>query len=178
MKKIMFFVLILEMAGIIAANVICANRTAELSAVTIEVPEGLELTINKDISVEIQDGSILIPEDTVIHPDYIFPDSSVVFHYEGTTERLHTDWDNIKEQNKLKELKNEAELKQQKQQKSTKNRAIFIGFAEGSAWLVFGSFLSLVLIKKDKKAVLIICHIQAIAAIAAILYIQAAYLCK
>ena len=178
MKKIIFFVLILEMAGIIAANVIYADKNAELSAVTIEVPEGLELTINKDISVETQDGSILIPEDTVIYPDYIFPNSTVNFHYEGTTERLYTSWDNIKEQNRLTELKNDAELKQQKWQKSTKTRGIIIGFVEGSAWLVLGGFLSLVLIKKDKIVVLIIFHFLAIVAILAILHLQGAYLIK
>lgn len=76
-KFILFFVILLEILGIIAINVAYANSNAELFAVNISIPEGLELTLNKDISVQTRDESVIIPKDTVICPEYIFPDSTV-----------------------------------------------------------------------------------------------------
>ena len=174
-KLILFFVILLEILGVIAINVAYANSNAELFAVNISIPEGLELTLNKDISVQTRDESVIIPKDTVIYPEYIFPDSTVCFHFEGIKERVHTEWENIKEQNALESLKHDAELRRAEQQKSYKARGLIIGLAEGVLWLVVVGLLSLLLMKKEKYTLLIIIHFFIILAVSIILYINVRY---
>ena len=67
MKNVVAYIfLLLEAIGIIAASVIYANKADALSAIYIQVPEGMQLTFEKETEVNTRDGVLLIPEGTVI----------------------------------------------------------------------------------------------------------------
>ena len=109
MKNVVaYLILLLETIGIIAASVIYANKASMHSAINIQVPDGMQLTLSKEIEIDTADGSIVLSEGTVVTPEYIFP-HDVHFQYEGMNQRIHADWDNFKEKQQLEALKVEAE---------------------------------------------------------------------
>lgn len=173
-KYIALVVILLEMIGILAINVIYANNSSKLIATNISIPDNLKLTIKEDISIESRDGSFIIPKDTVICPEYVFPDRKVCFHFEG--ERVHIEWEKIEEESILEELNHEAELKREEHQKDVKTRGLIIGVAEGVLWIVLGGLLSYALMKKEKYTLLIIIHFIFLLAVLLLLYSNANYL--
>ena len=101
MKNVVaYLILLLETIGIIAASVIYANKASMHSAINIQVPDGMQLTLSKEIEIDTADGSIVLSEGTVVTPEYIFP-HDVHFQYEGMNQRIHADWDNFKEKQQL-----------------------------------------------------------------------------
>ena len=175
-KYIALVVILLEMIGILAINVIYANNLSKLNATNISIPDNLKLTIKEDISKESRDGSFIIPKDTVICPEYVFPDRTVCFHFEGNKERVHIEWEKIEEESILEELNHEAELKREEHQKDVKTRGLIIGVAEGVLWIVLGGLLSYALMKKEKYTLLIIIHFIFFLAVLLLLYSNANYL--
>lgn len=174
-KHYIFIVILIEIIGIVCISTLYAFNYSEFVVMNIAVPEGLKLTLNKDISINTNDGAILIPKDTVINPKYIFPDNTVCFYYNETTERLHTEWENIYEQGVLDDLKHEAELRQEAQQRKIKTRGLIVGIFIGVFWLFIGGIISFEIIKKEKYTLLTILHSIIIAVIVLILYSRVIY---
>jgi hypothetical protein len=176
MKNVVaYLILLLETIGIIAASVIYANKASMHSAINIQVPDGMQLTLSKEIEIDTADGSIVLSEGTVVTPEYIFP-HDVHFQYEGTNKRVHADWDNFKEKQQLEALKIKAEHDLEDRIEKGKFKCIAIGAAIGIVWLVLGGILSSMLIKHEKGIIAIIIHGIVIMIIIFNLYTLNAYL--
>lgn len=176
MKNVVAYLfLLLETIGIIAASVIYANKANTHNAISIQVPEGMQLTLSKEIEIDTADGSFVLSEGTVVTPEYIFP-HDVHFQYEGTNKRVHADWDNFKEKQQLEALKIKAEHDLEDRIEKGKFKCIAIGAAIGIVWLVLGGILSRLLIKHEKGFILVIIHGVVIAIIAFEIHSLTAYL--
>lgn len=176
MKNVVAYIfLLLEAIGIIAASVIYANKADALSAIYIQVPEGMQLTFEKETEVNTRDGVLLIPEGTVITPTDIFSNKDVCFYYEGY-ERLRTNWDNFKEKDQFESLLVKAEHDLEDRREASKIRYIAIGAAIGIGWLVIGGILSKFLFKHEKGVIVFIIHVAMIAFIAFYIHNLTAYL--
>ncbi len=177
MKKILAYVfLLLEMIGIVSIGFVYANKAAKLSAIDIHIPDGMHLTTNKDILITTQSDNITLPKDTVIIPEFVFPNNTVCFHYEGIAERLSASWDSFNEKDQLNALKIKAEQDLVDKTEKNKARTILLGFVVGIIWLVFGGVLSYFLLKYDKGFIVVIINIVAILIISVYLYSLKAYL--
>lgn len=176
MKNVVAYLFLLfETIGIIAASVIYANKANMHNAISIQVPEGMQLTLSKEIEIDTADGSFVLSEGTVVTPEYIFP-QDVHFQYEGMSQRIHADWDNFKEKQQLEALKIEAEHDLEDRIEKGKFKCIAIGAAIGIVWLVLGGILSRLLIKHEKGFILVIIHGVVIAIIAFEIHSLTAYL--
>lgn len=176
MKNVVAYLFLLfETIGIIAASVIYANKANMHNAISIQVPEGMQLTLSKEIEIDTADGSFVLSKGTVVTPKYIFP-QDVHFQYEGMNQRIHADWDNFKEKQQLEALKIEAEHDLEDRIEKGKFKCIAIGAAIGIVWLVLGGILSRLLIKHEKGFILVIIHGVVIAIIAFEIHSLTAYL--
>ena len=176
MKNVVAYLFLLfETIGIIAASVIYANKANMHNAISIQVPEGMQLTLSKEFEIDTADGSFVLSEGTVVTPEYIFP-QDVHFQYEGMNQRIHADWDNFKEKQQLEALKVEAEHDLEDRIEKGKFKCIAIGAAIGIVWLVLGGILSRLLIKHEKGIILVIIHGVVIAIIAFEIHSLTAYL--
>lgn len=176
MKNVVAYLFLLfETIGIIAASVIYANKANMHNAISIQVPEGMQLTLSKEIEIDTADGSFVLSEGTVVTPEYIFP-QDVHFQYEGMSQRIHADWDNFKEKQQLEALKIEAEHDLEDRIEKGKFKCIAIGAAIGIVWLVIGGILCRLLIKHEKGFILVIIHGVVIAIIAFEIHSLTAYL--
>lgn len=176
MKNVVAYLFLLfETIGIIAASVIYANKANMHNAISIQVPEGMQLTLSKEIEIDTADGSFVLSEGTVVTPEYIFP-QDVHFQYEGMNQRIHADWDNFKEKQQLEALKVEAEHDLEDRIEKNTFKHIATGAAVGIGWLVIGGILSSMLIKHEKGIIAIIIHGIVIMIIIFNLYTLNAYL--
>ncbi|MEE3473572.1 MAG: hypothetical protein VZR24_23335 [Butyrivibrio hungatei] len=178
MKNVVaYLVFLLEMVGIIAVCVIIGNEDARHFATVVPIPDGMQLTLEKEIEVNTIDGALLMPEGTVIIPEEIFPDKVVVFNYEGY-ERLRLDGEKFKEKDQFGPLLVEAEHNHEDAVLKNKLLYIAIGIAIAAGWLVIGGFLTQLSIKHEKGLISVILHGVVIAIIVFCLFIPRFYLCK
>ena len=176
MKNVVAYLFLLfETIGIIAASVIYANKANMHNAISIQVPEGMQLTLSKEIEIDTADGSFVLSEGTVVTPEYIFP-QDVHFQYEGMNQRIHADWDNFKEKQQLEALKVKAAHDLADRIEKNTFKHIATGVAVGLGWLVIGGILSRLLIKHQKGFILVIIHGVVIAIIAFEIHSLTAYL--
>lgn len=158
-KKIPYFLLVIEVLMIFVVNVFYARFNASLNVSEIEVPEGMRLTLIKNISISTSEGTIVLPKDTIINPTFIFPDKTVYFNYENIImySHLHTSWESFIEQEQLEKLKEEAEHKTREKQSEIIKHGVIYGIVQASAWLLVIGTVTLIFVKKKLyKAILIL----------------------
>lgn len=158
MKNVVaYLIFLLEMAGIIAVCVILGNEYARHFATVVPIPDGMQLTFEKDFEVDTRDGALFIPEGTVIIPEEIFPDKVVIFSYEGY-ERLRAEGEYFKEKDQFEPLLAEAEHNHEEAVLKNKILYIAIGIAIAAGWLVIGGLLTKLSIKHEKEIIAVILH--------------------
>ena len=179
MKNVVaYFFFLLEIIGIIAVSVIIASRDSVHFATVIKIPEGMQLTLEKEIEVDTRDGVNVVPEGTVIIPEEISPYKDVIFSYDGY-EWLRTNWDNFKEKDQFESLLVKAEHDREDAILKNHIRLIGIGVAIAAGWLLIGGFLTRLSIKHEKGIFAVIfLHVAVIAIIALFLFTLNTYLCK
>ena len=178
MKNVVaYFFFLLEIIGIIAICVIIGNVDARHIATVVPIPDGMQLTIEKDTEVISGDGPLVVPEGTVIIPEEIFPDKVVVFSYDGY-ERLRADGDSFKEKDQFEPLLVQAKHNHDDAVLKSKLIHIAVGVAISAGWLLIGGFLTQLSIKHEKVILAVILHVAGIAIIALFLFTLNTYLCK
>lgn len=157
MKTKMAYVLIfLEVLIIFAVNVFDAKQQSKWVGYMIHVPENMKLTINKDISVSANDETILLKQNTTIEPSYIYPDSTVFFHFGETEEMLSVSWNCFVEQEQLETLKKEADQEYQAAQSKRMKNGVLVGVAQATSWLIIAGLITILLTKRKKYNILLI----------------------
>ena len=174
MRKVTLIILIfIEFLGIFATEIHYSRYYANSHcAFEIHVPDGIQLTTSKEISLNVDNETIVLPAGTVIVPTYIFP-NDVCFNIEPSEYRMHAELSCFKEQEKLNELLNQAEQIRLDEQKPIIQRGFVKGIVLGTLWFVIGTFISWLLLKKNKNKVLFICHAIVSIIIFALLVISA-----
>lgn len=176
MKKVItLFTLLIEFIGIFAICIITSMNYADHCGTEIIIPDGLQLTLNNDVSLSSNNGTVLISKDTVVVPDGIH-DNLVFFYHDSSTGRLHTSWENFKERQVLEDLQDDAEQRRVESQKSMKIRGVIFGVVLGLFWFILGCFVFFALLKKEKGILVVIINVLVIIAIAIYLYKLNAYL--
>ena len=156
MKKfIVILLLIIEFAGILAIALCLAKDKASRCSDAIQFPKDMQLTLDNDMSFDKDSGVIFIPKGTKIIPGSNY-DDSIHFMIEGSDEMLSATWDNFVEQDHLIALKEEARQKQVRNQNAIMKRGAIRGGIAGGAWLLIGSLISFILLKKNKSTLSII----------------------
>ena len=147
-KALPYILIILEIIAIIFINyrlgVIDANQCGKF----IQVPDGLELTLNKDIPVSKDDEEFVLKEGMTFTPISIHVDSVLAMYDANSgsfvnigifidnspvdedmdTTSVVINWSDIKEQDQLQVLKNEADQKYQ----DDRNQCIKDGLVRGA----------------------------------------------
>lgn len=172
-KAVIWFLIFFEFMGIFSSSMHYSRYYANSHcAFEIQVPDGIQLTTCKEISVNTEDETIVLPEGTVIAPTYIFP-NDVCFNLESTDKRIHSEWSSFKEQDQLNELADQAEKRRQNEQKPIIQKGFVKGLAFGFCWSVIGVLFSGLLLKKRKNKILYLGHAFILAIIIAITVISA-----
>ncbi len=156
-KVIIYTLLFLEVVGIFALNMKVARHNADHCSSLIEIPDGTLLTINRDITLKINNEDVFIPKGTMIIPQSIRA-NVISFFYDETGERLDTSWDSIKEQNVLENLRESAEIRRRDHQQRFIMKGAFTGVAEGIGWLIVGGILNYWFIRNNRYKALMIIH--------------------
>lgn len=176
MKNVVaYFIFLLEIIAIIAICVMIGNVYADHIATVVPIPDGMQLTFEKETEVISGDGPILVPEGAVIIPEEIFPNKVVVFSYDGY-ERLRADGDSFKEKDQFAPLLVQAKYNHDDAVLKSKLLHIAIGVAIAAVWLLIGGFLTQLSIKHEKEILAVILHVVGIAIIALFLFTLNTYL--
>lgn len=153
---IAYILILIEVLSIFAINILYAKQKSQLVGYSICVPEGMELTINRDITVSTKDETKILKQNTTIYPSYIFPDKTVHFHFGETKEMFSVSWNNFVEQESLDRLKEEADQRFQVEQGKRIKKGVLVGVSQAIGWLIISGSLTILLIKKKKYNVLLI----------------------
>lgn len=181
MRKIaVAIILLIETISVFIISMDYAKKKASHWYAEIKIPDGLQLTIEKDVSVfvlpldnlstETVASNIVISKGEKISPIWI-GDSSVTFFYEKTGERHNISWEYIKEQDLLKDLNSDAEERTISERNKIILNGIFVSIAISMCFLIVGSFISVLFAKKHKNIALILFHVITIVIIS-ILFIN------
>ena len=156
MKKIMIYsLLLIDIIGIFLICFVSAKNKANHCGAVIEIPEGMQLTVNNNVSVD--DEEILILSDTVIVPQMIQNDA-VYFYDDKSNKIVFTEFQNFKEQALLDDLQDYAEQKKINDQKKYMRHGIILGCVFGICWLGIEVLLSCWLVNKKRiKALFVFC---------------------
>lgn len=176
MKNVIISVtLLVEFIGIFAICIITAMNYANHCGTEIIIPDGLQLTLNNDVSLPSNGGTVLISKDTVVVPVGIH-DNLVFFYHESSSSRLHTTWSNFKEQQILKKIEDDAEQRRIESQKHMMIRGVVLGVVLGLLWVVLGGFIFLKMLKKGITTPVMIINVLVILFIIIYLYKLNAYM--
>ena len=115
------------------------------------------LTTAIDISFSVtRDKKIIIPAGSIIPPDYIFS-NKVSFSYDGCG-HISANWDDFVEHEKLGELESIALQEKIYNQKEYMHRGTVTSICVSVCWLILGTAITYLLIKKEAVKVLIAVH--------------------
>ena len=178
-KAFPYILIILEIIAIIFINyrlgVIDANHCGKI----IQVPDGLELTLNKDVTVSKGDDEIELKEGMTFTPMSIHVDSVLAMYDSDSgsfvnigvfidnssadedmdTTSVVINWSDIKEQDQLQVLKNEADQKYQDDRNQCIKDGLVRGAVIAAVWTLICAAVTTILIKKSKAGIAIVLHI-------------------
>ena len=177
-KIVVAIILLIETISVFLISVDYAKKKASHWYAEVKIPVGLQLTIEKDVSVFVltQDSysnetvasDVVISKWEKISPIWI-RDSSITFYYEKTGERHTISSDNIKEQGLLKDLNSDAEERTIYERNVIILNGILISIAISVCVLIVGSFISVLFMKKQKNKILILFHVNSLVIICILL---------
>lgn len=198
MKKVFPYILIVvEIIAIIFINYRLGLIDSWHCGKFIQVPDGLELTLNKDVSITKGDNEIQLQEGRTFTPVSIHTDIVVVMYDINSDsfvnigvflDNSHPDenmdatslmikWSDIKEQDQLQILQQEAEQKYQYDRNQFIKNGIMRGIGIAAVWMIIGVVVTTLLIKKDKAGIAIILQIISTVLIAFALLLILRYHC-
>ena len=180
MKKAFPFILIvIEIICIIFINYKLGLFDAKSCSKNIQVPDGLELTLNKDVPVSKGEDEFILNEGITFTPVSIHSDSVLAMYdinsgsfvnigvfidnspadEDMDTTSVIISWNDIKEQDQLQALKQEAEQKYQDDRNQFIRNGILRGIGIAAVWMIIGVAVTAVLIRKDKAGIAVILQI-------------------
>ena len=159
-KKLIIFVLILlETLGIIAIGFLFAKRRASYCVYNAKIPDGMQLTMNKDISlIGLNNSTIELPEGTKVIPFGGIIVDSVEFNVEGKDEILSANINCFCEIDQLKEIQNDAAQMTLTAQRRVVLQGLIICSIIGICWIVLAVPFSVYLLKKNNTKMLFCGH--------------------
>ena len=154
-KLIACVLLVLEAAGIFAANFLYARHFSNFSISAHTIENDIELTVSKDVSLFDRGGNVELIKGTVIHPVYVAKngqDYTVYFNYTDTVEHvcLSTEGSSFEEQDKIEKLMQMIEQKRSDEKFAEIKNGFLAGIKQAALWLVAGGILTFILTKKEK----------------------------
>ena len=171
-------ILLIETISVFLIGMDYVKKKASHWHAEVKIPDGLQLTIEKDVSVFVltQDSvtnetvasDVVISEGEKISPIWI-RDSSLTFYYEKTGERHTISSDSIKEQDLLKDLNSDADERTISERNDIILNGFLISIAISLCVLIAGIFISVRLMKKQKNKLLILIHVVIIVVIGILL---------
>ena len=126
-----------------------------------QCPDGMMATLNRDITVrevgKLENANVItIKAGTVVHPKRMW--NGVVFSYQGECD-YSAKLEDFKEQDQLKKIIDETnERVREKREQIVRENIDLRGITAGVCWLLIGSVLTFVLVKKEKHALLFVIH--------------------
>lgn len=170
MRRIIIFIILLaEAFGVFSFSFVIAKKEADHCGSVIQVPEGMRLTFDQDVSITTDEGDIMFSAGTIIIPEMI-QRNEVYFFYEDVGVILNVGCESFTELDELNALREKAEKKKIDDQRLYIMRGVVLGCICGVGWVIIGYFINIWLIKKNRKKVLI--TINAIAVVLILLLIK------
>ncbi len=158
-KAISFICLFVECAAILVVFITYSKEYSRHFSSSIQIPNDMQLTLCRDIHIDSEGEDITIEEGSLIIPFAIRNDEKVEFIHDGTDEFLTVSWNDFKELDELKKLKNEAEETRNNNQRTCLICGIIGGVITSVIWYTAGYLLTKFIVRKGKYRLLVIIHL-------------------
>lgn len=122
------------------------NELAHIGAF-IEIPDNMQLTLNKDITGTFRDKTVTVPAGTVVKPEDIAHGN--VYFSDSDKNSFRASYDDFKEQDQLEKLKQEAVQEYNADRERIINQNLGPGIAAILCGLLIGSLITFFLVKME-----------------------------
>ena len=115
--------------------------------ILIEIPDNMQLTLNKDITETFRDKTVTVPAGTVVTPNHIGPGR--IYFSDSDKNSFRASYDDFKEQDQLEKLWQEAEQIYNADRERVIKQSIGPGIAAILCGLLIGLLITFFLVKME-----------------------------
>lgn len=160
MKKVLILLMLLiESVGLFAIQRHLSIAKSWYVPVKNEVPEGFQLTTQREIINDWIDYSVVVPAGTTVVPTYLSADL-INFEYSSPDSNSHdlilAVPEDFVEQDQIAQIFKDYQNKAEQIRKPIIRRGIVYGVVCGLCWFIFGGISSLLLLRKQKLRLLFV----------------------